>query len=130
MKYFKNFVVFTGFLAILIASETSEAQNNGGYYFKGEIGYGFLNNPDQIHGSGVASTNESNDDFRKYGIGFGIDPEGPARVDFSFSYSPEIKATSNGAFNTTNIGSMENYLVMINAYYDFEEEKAEQNFIP
>jgi opacity protein-like surface antigen len=130
MKYLRSFLVFTGFLATLFASETSEAQNKGNHYFKAEIGYGFPNDPAQVTGTGVAATNESNDDFRKYGIGFGIDPEGPARTDISFSYSPEIKATSNGSFNTTARGSMKNYLVMINAYYDFEEEKAEQSFVP
>ena len=89
MKYFKTFVVFAVFLTTLFASETSKAQDNNSYYFKGEIGYGFPNDPAQVDGTGVAALNESNDDFRKYGIGFGIDPEGPARVDFSFSYSPE-----------------------------------------
>ena len=128
MKYFKTFVVFAVFLTTLFASKTSDAGDDGSYYFKAEIGYGFHNDPAQVSGTGVAATNESNDDFRKYGIGFGIDPEGPARTEISFSYSPEIKATSNGAFNTTNIGSMENYLVMINAYYDFEE--ADESFVP
>ena len=128
MKYFKTFVVFAVFLTTLFASETSKAQDNNSYYFKGEIGYGFPNDPAQVSGAGVASLNESNDDFRKYGIGFGIDPEGPVRTEISFSYSPEMKATSNGSFNTTARGSVENYLVMINAYYDFEE--AHESFVP
>ena len=128
MKYFKTFVVFVVFLAILFASKTSDAGDDGSYYFKGEIGKGFPNDPSQVSGTGVSATNESNDDFYKYGIGFGIDPEGPARVDFSFSYSPEMKATSNSSFNTAFRGGVENYLVMINAYYDFEE--AHESFVP
>jgi opacity protein-like surface antigen len=128
MKYFKTFVVFAVFLTTLFASETSDAGDDGSYYFKVETGKGFPNDPSQVSGTGVSATNESNDDFYKYGIGFGVDPEGPARVDFSFGYSPEIKATSNGAFNTTARGSMDNYLVMINAYYDFEE--AHESFVP
>ena len=119
MKYFKTFVVFAVFLTFPFASETSKAQDNNSYYFKGEIGYGFPNDPSQVSGTGVASTNESNDDFRKYGIGFGIDPEGPARVDFSFSYSPNMKSKSNGPNNTTVGNNVDNYLYMINAYYDF-----------
>ena len=128
MKYFKTLVVFAIFLTTLFASKTSDAQDDGSYYFKGEIGYGFPNDPSQVSGAGVSAVNESNDDFYKYGIGFGLDPDGPARVDFSFGYSPEMKATSNGSFNTTARGSMENYLVMINAYYDFEE--ADESFVP
>ena len=128
MKYFKTFVVLAGFLAVLFASETSDAGDDGSYYFKGELGKGFPNDPSQVSGTGVSATNESNDDFYKYGIGFGIDPEGPARVDFSFSYSPEMKATSNSSVNTAFRGSMDNYLFMINAYYDFEE--AHESFVP
>jgi len=128
MKYFKTFVVFAVFLTTLFASKTSDAGDDGSYYFKVEIGKGFPNDPAQVSGAGVAALNESNDDFRKYGIGFGIDPEGPARVDFSFGYSPEMKATSNGLFNTTARGSIKNHLVMINAYYDFEE--ADESFVP
>ena len=128
MKYFKTFVVFAVFLTTLFASKTSDAGDDGSYYFKGEIGYGFPNDPSQVSGTGVAATNESNDDFRKYGIGFGIEPDGPVRVDFSFGYSQEMKATSNGSFNTTARVSAKNYLVMINAYYDFEE--VEQGFVP
>ena len=128
MKYFKTFVVFAVFLTTLFASETSDAGDDGSYYFKGEIGKGFPNDPAQVSGAGVAALNESNDDFRKHGIGFGIDPEGPARVDFSFSYSPEMKATSNSSFNTAFRGSMDNYLFMMNAYYDFEE--AHESFVP
>ena len=128
MKYFKTFVVFAVFLTTLFASETSDAGDDGSYYFKGEIGKGFPNDPSQVSGTGVAGTNESNDKFRKYVIGFGINPDGPARVDFSFSYSPGMKATSNGSFNTTARGGMDNYLVMMNAYYDFEE--AHESFVP
>ena len=119
MKYFKTFVVFAVFLTTLFASKTSDAGDDGSYYFKAALVYGCPIDPAQVSGTGVAATNASNDDFRKYGIGFGIDPEGPARVDFSFSYSPEMKATSNSSFNTAARGSVENYLVMINAYYDF-----------
>jgi opacity protein-like surface antigen len=128
MKCFKTFVVFAVFLTTLFASETSDAGDDGSYYFKVETGKGFPNDPSQVSGTGVSATNESNDDFYKYGIGFGIDPDGPARVDFSFSYSPNIKTTSNFPNNTTGKGSMENYLVMINAYYDFEE--ADESFVP
>ena len=128
MKYFKTFVVFAVFLATLFASKTSDAGDDGTYYFKGEIGYGFPNDPSQVTGGGIDAENESNDDIMKYGIGFGIDPEGPARVDFSFSYSPEMKATSNSSVNTAFRGSMDNYLFMINAYYDFEE--AHESFVP
>ena len=72
MKYFKTFVVFAVFLTTLFASKTSDAGDDGSYYFKGEIGYGFPNDPDQVSGSGVAATNESTDDFRKYGVGLGL----------------------------------------------------------
>ena len=128
MKYFKTFVVFAVFLTTLFASKTSDAGDDGSYYVKGEIGKGFPNDPSQVSGAGVSAVNESNDNFRKYGIGFGIDPEGPARVDFSFSHSPNMKTTSNLPNNLTGKGSMENYLVMINAYYDFEE--ADESFVP
>ena len=128
MKYFKTFVVFAVFLTTLFASKTSDAQDNNSYYFKGEIGYGFPNDPSQVSGTGVAATNESNDDFRKYGIGFGIDPEGPVRVDFSFSYSPNLDSTSDGPNNTTVENNVDNYLYMINAYYDFDEMG--QGFVP
>ena len=40
MKYFKTFVVFAVFLTTLFASKTSDAGDDGSYYFKGEIGYG------------------------------------------------------------------------------------------
>ena len=128
MKYFKTFVVFAVFLTFQFASETSKDQDNNSYYFKGEIGYGFPNDPAQVDGTGVAALNESNDDFRKYGIGFGIDPEGPARVDFSFSYSPNLDSTSDGPNNTTVENNVDNYLYMINAYYDFDEMG--QGFVP
>ena len=115
MKYFKSFVVFAVFLTTLFASKTSDAGDDGIYYFKGEIGYGFPNDPSQVSGTGVSATNESNDDFYKYGIGFGVNPEGPARVDFSFGYSPEIKATSNHPNNLAIENDVDNYLFMINA---------------
>ena len=128
MKYLKSFVVFTVFLAILSASETSEAQNNGSYYVKGEIGYGFPNDPSQVSGSGKAATNESTNDFRKYGVGLGLNPDGPARAELSFGYSPEVKSTSNSTNNTTARTNIDNYLLMMNIYYDFEE--AGQSFVP
>ncbi|MDC0191155.1 outer membrane beta-barrel protein [Rhodospirillales bacterium] len=128
MKYFKTFVVFVVFLTTLFASETSDAGDDGSYYFKGEIGKGFPNDPSQVSGAGTSAQNESNDKFRKYGIGFGINPDGPARADFSFSHSPNMKTTSNGSFNTTARGNIDNYLVMMNIYYDFEE--GEQSFVP
>ena len=128
MKHLKCFVVFSGFLAIQFASETSKAQDNISYYFKGEIGYGFPNDPAQVTGEGTILENESNDDIMKYGIGFGINPEGPVRVDFSFSYSPNMKVTSNGPPDTTVRVNVDNYLYMINAYYDFDEMG--QGFVP
>ena len=74
MKYFKTFVVFAVFLTTLFASETSKAQDNNSYYFKGEIGYGFPNDPAQVTVAGTILENESNDDIMKYGIGFGLNP--------------------------------------------------------
>ena len=121
MKYFKSFVVFAVFLTTLFASKTSDAGDDGTYYFKGEIGHGFPNDPSQVTGGGIDAENESNDDIMKYGIGFGINPDGPARVDFSFSYSPNMKSTSNGPNGTTLRNNVDNYLFMINAYYDFDE---------
>ena len=128
MKYFKTFVVFAVFLATLFASKTSDAGDDGIYYFKGEIGYGFPNDPGQVTGAGSILEDESNDDFYKYGIGFGINPEGPVRMDFSFSYSPNMESTSNGPNNTTVENNVDNYLYMINAYYDFDEMG--QGFVP
>ena len=128
MKYFKTFVVFAVFLTTLFASKTSDAGDDGSYYFKGEIGYGFPNDPSQVTGGGTSAENESNDDFRKYGIGLGFNPDGPMRTELSFAYSPGMKATSNGSFNTTARGGMDNYLFMMNAYYDFEE--AHESFVP
>ena len=128
MKYFKTFVVFAVLLATLFASKTSDAGDDGIYYFKGEIGYGFPNDPGQVTGAGTILENESNDNFKKYGIGFGIDPEGPVRVDFSFSYSPNLDSTSDGPNNTTVENNVDNYLYMINAYYDFDEMG--QGFVP
>ena len=64
----------------------------------------------------------------KYGIGFGINPEGPVRVDFSFSYSPNLDSTSNHPNNLTVENDVDNYLYMINAYYDFDEMG--QGFVP
>ena len=74
MTYFKTFVVFAVLLATLFASKTSDAGDDGIYYFKGEIGYGFPNDPGQVTGAGSILEDESNDDFTKYGIGFGINP--------------------------------------------------------
>ena len=128
MKYFKTFVVFAVFLTTLFASKTSDAGDDGTYYFKGEIGYGFPNDPGQVTGAGTILENESNDDIMKYGIGFGINPEGPVRVDFSFSYSPNMESTSDGPNNTTVENNVDNYLYMINAYYDFDEMG--QGFVP
>ena len=128
MKYFKTFVVFAVFLTTLFASKTSDAGDDGIYYFKGEIGYGFPNDPGQVTGAGTILENESNDNFKKYGIGFGIDPEGPVRVDFSFSYSPNLDSTSDGPNNTTVENNVDNFLFMINAYYDFDEMG--QGFVP
>jgi opacity protein-like surface antigen len=128
MKYFKTFVVFAVFLTTLFASETSDAGDDGSYYFKGEIGYGFPNDPSQVTGGGTSAENESNDNFRKYGIGLGFNPDGPMRTELSFGYSPDMKATSNLPNNLNAKGKMDNYLLMINAYYDFEE--VEQSFVP
>ena len=128
MKYFKTFVVFAVFLTTLFASKTSDAGDDGIYYFKGEIGYGFPNDPGQVTGAGSILEDESNDDFTKYGIGFGINPEGPVRVDFSFSYSPNLDSTSNHPNNLTVENDVDNYLYMINAYYDFDEMG--QGFVP
>ena len=128
MKYFKTFVVFAVFLATLSASKPSDAGDDGIYYFKGEIGYGFPNDPGQVTGAGTILEDESNDDIMKYGIGFGINPEGPVRVDFSFSYSPNLDSTSDGPNNTTVENNVDNYLYMINAYYDFDEMG--QGFVP
>ena len=128
MKYFKTFVVFAVFLTTLSASKTSDAGDDSIYYFKGEIGYGFPNDPSQVTGGGIDAENESNDDIMKYGIGFGIDPEGPVRVDFSFSYSPNMKSKSNGPNDTSVGNNVDNYLFMINAYYDFDEMG--QGFVP
>ena len=128
MKYFKSFVVFAVFLTTLFASKTSDAGDDGTYYFKGEIGYGFPNDPSQVTGGGIDAENESNDDIMKYGIGFGINPEGPVRVDFSFSYSPNMKSKSNGPNDTSVGNNVDNYLYMINAYYDFDEMG--QGFVP
>ena len=128
MKYFKTFVVSAVFLTTLFASKTSDAGDDSISYFKGEIGYGFPNDPGQVTGAGTILENESNDDIMKYGIGFGIDPEGPVRVDFSFSYSPNLDSTSDGPNNTTVENNVDNYLYMINAYYDFDEMG--QGFVP
>ena len=115
-------------LATLFASKTSDAGDDGIYYFKGEIGYGFPNDPGQVTGAGTILENESNADIMKYGIGFGIDPEGPVRVDFSFSYSPNLDSTSNHPNNLAVENDVDNYLYMINAYYDFDEMG--QGFVP
>ena len=128
MKYFKTFVVFAVLLATLFASKTSDAGDDGIYYFKGEIGYGFPNDPGQVTGAGSILEDESNDDFYKYGIGFGINPEGPVRMDFSFSYSPNLDSTANHPNNLAIENDVDNYLYMINAYYDFDEMG--QGFVP
>ena len=66
MKYFKTFVVFAVFLTTLFASKTSDAGDDGSYYFKGEIGKGFPNDPAIVTGGGTSAQNESNDNFKKY----------------------------------------------------------------
>ena len=71
IKNIKSSGYLISFLAVLFVSETSEAGDNSGYYVKGEVGYGFPNDPDSTSGAGVASTNESNDDSQKFGIGLG-----------------------------------------------------------
>ena len=65
MKYFKTFVVFAVFLTTLFASKTSDAGDDGSYYFKGELGKGFPNDPSQVNGAGVSADNESNDNEYK-----------------------------------------------------------------
>ena len=128
MNILKSFGYLLGFLAILFVSEISEAGDKSGYYVRGDIGYGFPNDQEQVNGSGVASTNESNDEFVKFGIGLGYDYEGPMRTELSFSYSPDMDNSGNSTGATTTNGSIENYLFMVNAYYDFDG--VSQGFIP
>ena len=45
----------------------------------------------------------------------------------TFSYSPDQEATSNSGANDVK-GSSDNYLLLINAYYDFDE--VGQGFVP
>ena len=128
MRYLKCFVVFAGFLVIQFASETSKAQDNNSYYFKGEIGYGFPNDPATVTGDGTSAQNESHDNFKKYGIGLGFNPDGPMRTELYFGYSPDMNLTSNLPNNLNAKGKIDNYLFMINAYYDFEG--VEQSIVP
>jgi opacity protein-like surface antigen len=128
MKHLKSLFFSLGFLAVLFASETSDAQDKDGYYFKGELGYGFSNDTEQFNGTGIASTNESNDDIVKLGIGLGYNPEGPMRTELSFSYSPNMESSANSTNATTTNSSIDNYLLMVNAYYDFDE--VSQSFVP
>ena len=49
-------------------------------------------------------------------------------MDFSFSYSPNLDSTSNHPNNLAIENDVDNYLYMINAYYDFDEMG--QGFVP
>ena len=128
MRLLKNLNWLLICLAIVLVSQTSLASDTTGYYFKGEIGYGFPNDPDTTSGAGVASTNESNDDIMKFGIGLGYNSEGPLRTELTFSYTPDMDNTANSNNATTVKASGDNYLFLINAYYDFDE--VDQGFVP